>query len=231
MIRPVKDVKDVDIKQAIRTCGFLAAVDDDTVRLIAGTATVERHKAGDLIFPEGAECRGMFVVAKGAVKIYKIGPDGREHIVHIAEPGDVFGEAALFLGLGYPANATAIKDSSLVLLRKGLFIDLIKSEPDLSFKLLGSMAIWAHRLVTKVELLTLRDASSRLAGYFLSKSEQETIELNIPKHALAAQLDMASETLSRMLNKFEAQGIIAVHGRSITILSRKLLEETAEMSV
>lgn len=220
----------ISIPQVLKSCDFLGTLDDEIIPRIAKTATVEVYDRGDLIFPEGTQCRGMYIVGKGAVKIYKIGPDGREHVLHVAEPGDCFGEAALFLGQGYPAYASAVKDSVLVLLRKTPFIELLRDDSDLCFKILGSMSAWAHRLVTKLELLALRDASSRLAGYLLSKvGDDGLIELAIPKHTLAAQLDIASETLSRLLNRFEAQGSIEVNGRQILVRDRRMLQELAEM--
>ena len=223
--------EDVSIPRVLKSCGLLAAIDEEVMPRIARTAAVETYSRGDLIFPEGSPCRGMYIVGRGAVKIYKIGPDGREHVIHVAEPGDCFGEAALFLGQGYPAYAAAVKDSVLVLLRKTLFVELLRTETELCFKLLASVSVWAHRLVAKIELLTLRDASSRLAGYLLSKLEQDggLVELNIPKHTLAAQLDIASETLSRLFNRFEAQGMIEVSGRRIIITDRRALKELADM--
>lgn len=225
----MKMQKSISITQTLKSCGFLAAVGDDVISKIAKAASVEHYDRGDLIFPEGAECRGMYIVADGAVKIYKIGPDGREHVLHVAEPGDAFGEVALFLGSGYPAYASAVKNSSVVLLRKTPFLELLKTEPDLCFRLLASMSVWAHKLVGRMELLTLRDASARLADYLLSKAKGDgAFELSIPKQTLAAHLDIAGETLSRLLNRFEAQGMIEVIGRSISIKDRDALKEVSE---
>jgi len=221
--------KEISIVQILKSSEFLSAAGDEAISQIAGTAYTVRYDKGDLIFAEGVECRGMYIVGKGAVKIFKIGPDGREHVIHVAEPGDIFGEAALFLGHGYPAYAAAIKNSVLVLLRKSPFLELLRAQPELSLKLLGAMAVWAHRLVTKLELLTLKDASARLAEYLLSRTQNgDVIELTIPKSTLAAQLDIAGETLSRLLNRFEAQGLIEVTGRRIIIRDKKMLSELAE---
>jgi len=222
---------DISITQVLKSSGFLSAASEDVVPRIAGIASLIHYNRGDLIFAEGVSCQGMYIVGKGAVKIYKIGPDGREHVIHVAEPGDCFGEAAMFLGQGYPAYAAAVKNSDLVFLRKTPFLELLEKESDLCFKLLGAMSIWSHRLVSKLELLTLRDTSSRLAGYLLSKANAADglIKLEIPKQTLAAQLDMASETLSRLLNRFEAQGLIEVNGREIRIIDSTGLTELEEM--
>jgi CRP/FNR family transcriptional regulator len=221
----------------LKSCAFLCNVGDDMLRKLGSIAKVESYSKDELIFAEGNVCDGMYIVQSGAVKIYKIGPDGREHVLHVAGPGDCFGEAALFLGMGYPAYAGAVKSTKVVLIRKAPFMKILEDDPGLCFKLLGSMAVWAHRLVTKLEILTLKDASARLAQYLLAhmpkssehKNQQTEIDLSIPKQTLAAHLAMSSETLSRLLTRFEAQGLIESQGRHVTILDPAGLNELAEL--
>ena len=224
----------VDIAAALRESGFFGTVSDELVRKIARISKVENYDKGNLIFAEDTPCTGMYVVATGAIKIHKIGPDGREHVLHVAEPGDTFGEAAIFLGgAGYPAYAGAVKKSSVVFIPKRGLLDLLGQEPDLCFQVLGSLATWAHRLVTKLELLALRDASSRLAGYILSHAKklrtgEMELDLTIPKQTLAAQLAISSETLSRLLTRFEAEGFIESEGRHIRVLQPDELSEVSD---
>ena len=97
------------------------------------------------------------------------------------------------------------------------------------------MALWAHRLVTKMEMLTLRDATARLAEYLLAMAPaqgdaaQTTAEIPVPKQTLAAQLAISSETLSRLLTRFEAHGLIEVSGRRVKVLDRTGLRQLAEL--
>lgn len=220
----------VDIPAVLKSSGSFNTVSDELLARIARMSKVETYRKGDLIFAEDTACTGMYVVAAGAIKIYKIGPDGREHVLHVAEPGETFGEAAMFLGsLGYPAYAGAVKDSQVVFIPKRSMYDLLEKEPHLCFQVLGSLAVWTHRLVTKLEMLTLKDASSRLAGYFIERArERGEFDLAIPKHTLAAHLAISSETLSRLLNRFQAQGLIESQGRHIKILDPESLQEVAD---
>jgi CRP/FNR family transcriptional regulator, dissimilatory nitrate respiration regulator len=214
---------------------FFADLDEDMLRLIRSTARSVQQPRGTLIFSEGDECHGMYIARSGAVKIFKEGPDGKEHVLHVAMAGDCFGEAALFLGGGYPASAAAVKDSELVLLRKDPFLKLLSEHPNLAIKVMGSLALWARRLVSKVEILSFQDTSSRLAGYLLSKIPPEqahkksgaSFDLGVPKQVLAAQLGMSSETLSRLITRFEAEGLIETQGRRFWVLDRDLLRFAA----
>ncbi|MDH7600558.1 MAG: Crp/Fnr family transcriptional regulator [Armatimonadota bacterium] len=213
--------------------------EDDLTFLLPSAKRVFYPK-NSIVFHENEQCRGFYIVEEGAVKVYKESGDARQHVLHIAVPGDCFGEAALFLDTGYPASAAAVKDSSLVLLRKQEFLDVLNRNPAVALALMGSMALWARRLVTSIERLTLKDAGQRLADYLLSmcsgnSSHSQVVQLDVTKQMLASHLGIAGETLSRLLARFEAEGIIEVSGRVVKLLSipqlRKIaagIEEPAE---
>lgn len=222
----------MEIRGSIRNSGFFGTVSDELIEKIGRMSRMETFEKGDTIFAEGCSCTGMYIVASGAVKIYKIGPDGREHVLHVSEPGDTFGEAAMFLqSPAYPANAGAVKKTVAVFIPKRQMLELLEEDCRLSFQVLGSLAAWNHKLVTKLELLALKDASSRLAGYMLARVRENgraEFEISIPKQTLASQLAISSETLSRLLNRFEAQGLIESSGRHVAITDQAGLQEVAD---
>ena len=129
-----------DIAKAIHECNFFSEAGEDVARAISAISRVIRQPRGTTVFNDGDACRGMFLVRTGAVKIFKTGADGREHVLHVVMPGDCFGEAAMFLGTGYPADAQAVKDSTLILVRKEQFLGLLSREPDLSLRMMAAMA-------------------------------------------------------------------------------------------
>ena len=208
-------------------------MDEETLHIIRPSAKRITQPRNTVIFHEGEACHGFYIVDSGAVKVYKESADAREHVLHVASPGDCFGEAALFLGKGYPASAAAVQDSVLILLRKTEFLQILKDNPEISFRLMASMATWAHRLVSSIESLTLKDAGARFANYILSKLPQKSqdgaiIDLGMPKQVLASHLGMTGETLSRLLARFEADDLIMVKGRKLKILLIDELKDIAE---
>ncbi|MCE5200420.1 MAG: Crp/Fnr family transcriptional regulator [Armatimonadota bacterium] len=218
------------ILSAMRSCRFFESLDEGTLRLIRATAKRINQPRNTVIFHEGEACHGLYIVESGAVKIYKESADAKEHVLHVAMPGDCFGEAALFLGRGYPASAAAIRDSVVILLRKDEFLQLLRENPEISFKLMASMATWSHRLVSSIEALTLKDAGSRLADYILSQtppnaSDGVTVDLGMPKQVLASHLGMTGETLSRLLARFEEDNLLQVQGRKVKVTSIEELKE------
>lgn len=216
-------------QEVLASSGFFGRVKRELLTQISGISRLESYDKGESIFVESATCTGMYVVGDGAVKVYKIAPDGREHVLHVAEPGETFGEAAMFMGsVGYPAHAAAVKRSQVVFIPKHEMLKLLEGEPHLCFEVLASLAMWTHRLVTKLETLTLKDASARLAEYILSRAGRGELELSIPKNVLAANLAVTSETLSRLLNRFEAEGLIEADGKRIRVLDTNGLIEISE---
>ena len=227
------EMEEKTLLSAMRSCRFFQNMDEETLHLIRPTAKRVHQPKNTVIFNEGEDCKGFFIVESGAVKLYKESMDAKEHVLHIAMPGDPFGEAALFLGTGYPASAAAVRDSELILLRKDEFLQLLMQRPEVSFRLMASMATWAHRLVSSIESLTLRDASSRLAGYLLSRMPEGpvdgvVVELGMPKQTLASHLGITGETLSRLLARFEADGTISSRGKNVQLKSIEGLREIEE---
>lgn len=217
----------------MRSCRFFENLDEETLLLIRPTARRVHQPKNTVVFNEGEQCRGLHIVESGAVKIYKESSDAKEHVLHIAMPGDPFGEAALFLGTGYPASAAAVQATDLILLHKDEFMQLLMEQPEVSLRLMASMATWAHRLVSSIESLTLKDASSRFATFLLSKmpdgaKDGVVVELGMAKQTLASHLGMTGETLSRLLAKFEADGLIASRGRRVHLRSIEDMRELAE---
>lgn len=227
------------VLSALRTCGFLESLDEGTLLTIRPAAKRVMQPRNTVIFHAGEPCHGFYIVESGAVRIYKESPDAREHVIHVATEGDCFGEAALFLGTGYPASAAAVRDSALILLRKDEFLDIVRGHPEVALRLMASMATWSHRLVRSIEALTLKDAGARFASYLLSKmpppavlpshmGKPPIVDLGMPKQVLASHLGMTSETLSRLLARFEAEGLVEGHGRKLKILSEDEIRDVAE---
>jgi CRP/FNR family transcriptional regulator, dissimilatory nitrate respiration regulator len=190
---------------------------------------VETHtyKRGELVFSEGDFANGLYILFLGRVKIFKLSSEGKEQILHIIEPGEPFGEVAVFLGAAFPAYAEALEESTAVFFSRRAFVDLIKDDPYLAMNML---AILSHRLkyfARLIEDLSLKEVPQRFAGYLLYGSEEtgrDYVHLNITKGQLASLLGTIPETLSRILGKMIQEGLINVEGRKITVLDKAALE-------
>jgi CRP/FNR family transcriptional regulator len=164
-------------------------------------------------------------VQRGSVNVHRVNAAGKEQIIHIFRAGDSFAEVALASATGYPADARAIEASQVLLVQKDGILALVKRQPELALRMLGSMSSHLRVLVGQLEDLTLKDVETRLANWLIkrcpnSQSEQPArIELIMTKRVLAAELGTVSETFSRTLAKFREQKLVAVKGKTVVVLS------------
>jgi len=219
----------------LRRCPLFAGLREEDLKRIRAIASLKQIGKKEILFSEGEEARGFYVILSGKVKLYKVSPDGKEQILHVVSAPDAFGEAALFLEGSYPAFAEALSDSQLLFFPKRDFIQLIEKNPQLSINMIVSLSQFLKRFASLIEELSLKEVSSRIAKYLIDlslklsqegKSPKE-VELDLSKTQLALKLGTISETLSRTLAKMKAKGIIDVKKNRIFILNREALEELA----
>jgi CRP/FNR family transcriptional regulator, dissimilatory nitrate respiration regulator len=189
------------------------------------------YTKGQTIFSEGDEGTGFYAIVSGRVKIFKLSPEGKEQILHIFGPRDIFGEVAVFTGHGYPAYAEAYTPCSLLFFPKNAFIELIRKDPSMALNMLAVLSLRLRRFAALIEDLSLKEVPGRLAAYllYLSKTSRnaDDLELDISKGQLASLLGTIPETLSRILGKMNQQGYIRTEKSHINIIDRSGLEEIA----
>ena len=194
-------------------------------------SAVRHYRRSEFIFIGGDEYRGFFVVLKGRVKVFKTNREGKEQILHLLGPREVFAEVPLFTGGAYPADAQALEDSILLCISKAGFLDLLRHNPDLSLRMLGGFARRLREMATRLEEISLKEVTPRLARYLLDevkKSPTHTaVELVISKATLAAFLGTIPETLSRSFRQLEHAGTITVSGKRVLIRDARLLRQMA----
>lgn len=189
-------------------------------------------RRGQIIFSEGDEGNGFYVVISGRVKIFKVSIEGKEQILHILGPGEPFGEVPVFAGDRFPAHAEALEESRVFFFPRPAFIDLIKRNPSLALNMLAILSRRLRKFTTLIEDLSLKEVPGRLAAYLLYLSEgkkgTDTPALDISKSQLSSLLGTIPETLSRILARMTREGLIQSGShRRIHILDRKGLEELA----
>lgn len=219
------EFKTVAIINSLRRCQLFVGLSQTDLENIADVTVVKSLEKGEYLFREGDLARGFYIVQRGAVNVHRVNAAGKEQIIHIFRDGDSFAEVALASATGYPADARAIEPTQVLLVQKEGILALLKHQPELALRMLGSMSTHLRVLVGQLEDLTLRDVETRLANWLVKRcpnpqSEQPVqIELTMTKRVLAAELGTISETFSRTLASFRKRKLIAVKGKTITVLS------------
>jgi CRP/FNR family transcriptional regulator, dissimilatory nitrate respiration regulator len=187
---------------------------------------------GDVIFYDGDEGVGFYLVAGGSVNVYKLSSNGKEQILHIVKEGDTIGAVPVFSGKSFPANAKAIAKSHLLFFDRNKFIQLITNKPSLTMNILALLAMRLREFTIQVENLSLKEIPGRLAAYLLYLSQEQgnkdLIRLNISKVQLANLLGTGPESLSRALGNMKIRKLVEEEGTTIRLVNRGLLEELAE---
>lgn len=201
---------------------------DDVARIIS----LREYSKGELVFLDGDEAVGFYMVASGRVKVYKVSPEGKEQIMHIFGSGQPFAEVPVFAGSHYPANAEAMEPSTLFFFPKKNFIRLIHENPSLAMNMLASLSQRLKHFSHLVETLSLKEVPGRLASYLLylsdRKGSNDEFELDITKAQLASFLGTIPETLSRIFARMASRKLARIQGPHIVILDREGLEDLAE---
>ena len=222
-----------DTGARLKQVPFFSDLGEDALGEIADAAREKRFDKGQMIFFENDPCDGFYFIRIGSVKIYKMSPSGREHILHTFGAGDTFAEVPTFDDGLCPANAQAVEDSTLLLIRRSDFERVTRAYPEVAFGLLHHFAHWLRRFTVRLEELSLKDVGARLAGYLLRLADESgeqgpegvMIQLKDNQQEIAAQIGTVREIVSRNLRKFQDSNLISLKGRKLTILDREGLEE------
>lgn len=187
-----------------------------------------RARKNEVLFQKGDQPEGMHVLVMGQVKLAIPSAQGSEKVVHMCGPGNTFGEAILFLERPYPVSAQATVDSIVLLIAKRTLLEAMDSSAMLSRKMLASLSVRLHELLEDMETCTLRTSAQRVVCFLAQSlpSPCETpydIHLPASKQTIASQLNLAPETLSRVLGHLSDAGLIKVKGRTITVLDGQKL--------
>nr|WKN35479.1 Crp/Fnr family transcriptional regulator [Tunicatimonas sp. TK19036] len=195
------------------------------------------YRKGQILFHEGTRPLGVFCINQGKVKVYKLGYDGKEQIVHVAGQGGILGYKALIAEEPYSVSAETLDDCTICFLPRQSFLEAVSKSPELNQRILKQVC---HELGVMNENLTnqaQRTVRERLAitllklrdTYGMDYHDDSTIEINLTREDLANMVGTATETLIRLLHEFKEDKLISTQGRKISIDDAKGLAKEANL--
>jgi len=220
------------VKQLIANVLFFKGLSDGELEGLQKITSERRYQRNQMVFSDGDEGAGFFLVVEGRVKVYKMSPEGKEQILHILGPGEPLGQVAVFAGASFPANAQAIAKSRLLFFPRQAFVDLIQARPSLALNMLAILSNRLREFTVQIENISLKEVPARLASYLLYLSDEQKgtrrLQLTISKAQLASIIGTIPETLSRILSRMSARQLIQVNGREILLIDRESLIALSE---
>jgi CRP/FNR family transcriptional regulator len=227
-IKPTRNLAGMDKAAIIAECSLFHGVSPGHRRRLVEMARKVAFPAGALVFKQGDPCPGIYCVGSGTVRVYRIGVGGKEHTLHLAGARQTFAEVAVIGEFPCPAFAEVTAAAQCALLPAGAILAMLREDHAFCLELLVGLSQWVRHLTGLIEDITLRDADGRVARLLLQAKPDArgTVGLTGLKKHVASQLNLTSETLSRVLRRLTDAGTVkVVDGRRLRLLDREALEE------
>jgi len=209
-------ISETPLVALLRRIPLFAELHDDALLQLARRCIARSFAAGHVLFTAGEECRGLYMIETGRVRIYRTDPTGREQVLHVEGPGRTVAELPLFDGGPYPASAITIEDATLVFLPRAAFEYLYRNQPDIAHAVIRALGRRLRHLVHLTETLAFRDVAARLAMLLVGYAERGgiatrdgiEIELDRTQEELAHEIGTARESVSRAMKQLRRKDLI-----------------------
>ena len=208
----------------------LAAAELDQLARMAITRLCRPNEA---VFLKGDPGNSMMAVVHGRVRICSYSSEGREVILNVINPGQVFGEIALIDGGSRTADAFAMEATELVVLSRRDFLPFLERNPQVCIKLLEVLCERLRATSAQVEDFFFLDLRSRLAKRLLAAADHAANNgaggdpgtVRLSQHMLASMIGTSREAVNKQLRAWEEAGVIALKRGAVKIINRQRLEE------
>lgn len=200
-------------------------------------STTVLYRRRQVIFHEGTPAAGLYILCRGAVKLYQSDRFGRDCILNIASAGDILGELPMDPTEPYSVSAEAITDAQLCFLPRDGLVRFIQESPLTGVRLIEALSKSVSTAHRKVRALALKRAENRLAELLLHLSQATgtaaneaptRVRLDYSRRELAEMIGVSTETAIRMLASLRQRGAIAVQRRELIITDLDKLARIAQ---
>ncbi len=222
-----------DIFELVGRSYLFRDLDPPTRARVAGLAHQRRLGDGETLFLKGDEGDALYGVLAGKIRITATSAGGREVLLNILEPGEVFGEIALLDGLPRTADAAALGETRLFTIRRGDFVGLLAGEPALAVHLLALLCRRLREMSERIEDAVFLPLPARLAKRLLMLERHygeddpdggRRIGLPISQNELGQLLGTSRESINKHLQTWRRSGWIALERRHVVIRDLAALE-------
>ncbi len=210
----------------VRKAPIFSGLDEAAASSLRTSMSLVKLRKGQSLFKEGDDGDHLFIVSNGKVKLGTKSPDGRENLLMILGPGDMFGDLSLFDSGPRTATATAVTDTKLLSLGQDKVIPWVKEHPEVSLHLLARLASRLRRTNEVVGDLVFSDVPGRVAkalidlGVKFGDKREEGLFVNhdLTQEELAQLVGASRETVNKALADFAQRGWLRLEARAVMIL-------------
>jgi CRP/FNR family transcriptional regulator, cyclic AMP receptor protein len=213
---------------------FEALSEEDATALRAGIITVHLNR-GERLFSEGDTGDKLYVILSGKIKLTKAAPDGRENLLSVHGPGEMFGELSLFDPIPRTSSATAVTSAELAGVAHEDLRAWLSTRPEVAMHLLQALAKRLRRINEVKADLVFTDVPGRVAKALLDLAERfgvptpAGIQVNhdLTQEELAQLVGASRETVNKALADFAARGWLQLAAKSVLLTDVDRLRKRA----
>ncbi|MCX6447669.1 MAG: Crp/Fnr family transcriptional regulator [Actinobacteria bacterium] len=213
-------------EEVVRRAPLFTALDEAAAVSLRASMDSVKIAKGSILFKEGDEGEHLYVIIDGKLKLGTSSGDGRENLLSILGPGEMFGELSLFDPGPRTSTATAVTDAKLLSLSHEKVIPWLKQNPEVSLQLLTRLSQRLRRTNEAVGDLVFSDVPGRVAkalidlGDRFGKTTPEGLLVNhdLTQEELAQLVGASRETVNKALADFAGRGWLKLDGRSVLIV-------------
>ncbi len=198
-------------------------------------ARIEEVRAKAPIFHKGAPGESMMAVVTGEVKISAPAADGREIVLAMMGPGEVFGEIALLDGCDRTADATAVTNCTLLVVHRRDFLPFLNAHPHVAIRLLRVVCQRLRRTTEQVEDLLFLNLPSRLAKklLYLSGAADDRRRERAPiirqsQREIGNLVGLSRESINKQLSRWQKEGLLTLRDGMIVLEDLESLRDISE---
>lgn len=204
-------------------------------RIVADVASVREYPKGEMIFEQDSPSDAFYAIVRGRVKIFKMMPSGKDLILEVFGPGDPLGALATYMERPFPASASALEDTTCVLIPRPAFFRLLEQNPTLVRGLLAGLTVRLVELTNRLAELTGGRIEPRLArlllklGAEMGRAERGGlfIPLTLSRQELADMTGTTIETCIRIMSRWGKEQVVLTEKDGFVIANRPALESIA----
>ncbi len=184
------------------------------------------------IFSEGDQPEWFYIVAKGKVKITKLSHEGKEIILEIISPNDIFGGVAVLRNFPYPANAVAMEETEVIKITRKNLMRLVDRFPNLMYCIALQLGDRMKSSYDSLKNIALERVEARIAALLMKLAKKVGIEtregilidMRLTKQDIADMVGTTVETSIRTFSKFKKQGLLTDKDGRIVVKDQKGLK-------
>lgn len=203
---------------------------------VAGHARRHRSTRGERLFHEADPADRVGLVLSGRLKLVQLSADGREVILRLVGPDELFGAVAIFEHATYPASAVVMENAEVLLWTGGVLRGAMLETPQLAFNALRLLSARLGRMQRRVRELATERVERRIARAVLrlvrhaGRRTDDGVEIGMPvtRQEIAELTGTTLFTVSRVLSAWEESGLVRTGRQKVVILRPHALVSLAE---